>query len=415
MKSLKLLLIAIMAMGTASFAADSLESAFKEGTLQGEMKAYYYSRTAYTGVYDDAHKLKGDIIDLGTKIDYETASLYNFKLGLGFQGSDSPWADADGKETYGTTAGRGLQDMWGSGAVLSQAYISYDLSKTNIKVGRQYIDMPLIGSAPSRLTLESFEGVTVVSKDIQDTTLMAAYVDKFQGWTDGQGNMAQFNKLYDMVPGRVSNGKEIDYAYAVAIVNKSLTNTTFTASYGKLDQAFDMFYVDAKYEGTAGSLTYNGAVQYGNVNYDESLVHDSYFYGVKAGLGIAGFNTYVAYAEVKDGPAAWGVAGSGTIPLLYTGSVVLSSQYDESKQYAIDVNYLIQPISLLVGARYMNIEYTAASANGDKADITSVYAGMTFDKTLKGLGATIAYEDESHDLNKAADRKELWFRGSYKF
>ncbi|MDD2382880.1 MAG: OprD family outer membrane porin [Sulfurospirillaceae bacterium] len=402
MKLLQLSLATIMAMGTILVADDSLSDAFKNGTLNGELKAYYYNRVAYNGVYDNAHKLDGDIINFGIKLDYETAAFYNFKVGLGIQTSNAPWVDTDGKEAYGTTPGRGLQDMWGSGAVLSQAYLSYTANKTIIKVGRQYIDMPLIGSAPSRLTVESFQGATIISNEIPNTTLMAAYVNRFQGWTDGEGNIADFQKL----------GNNVDYAYALAIVNKSLANTTLTASYGQLDNTFDMMYADAKYDGKAAAFTYNAAIQYGNVNYDNSSINDAYFYGVKVGLGIANFNTYIAYAQIKDGDAWWGTAGSGTIPLIYTSSVVLSGQYAESKQYAIDANYLIKEIGLLVGARYMNIDYTVSE---DKADITTVYAGISFDKALKGLGATIAYEDESHDTNKVADRKELWFRGSYKF
>lgn len=411
MKLLKLSLATIVAMGTASYAADSLSDAFKEGKIQGELKAYYYDRDWASGTTATGTAIKGNIIDLGLKLDYETAAFYNFKVGVGFQSSNSPWANEDGKTAYGTTPGAGAMDMWGPGAVLSQAYISYDVGKTNIKIGRQYIDMPLIGSAPSRLIVESFEGINVVSKDIPNTTIAAAYVDKFQGWTDGNGKIADF--------GDSMNGMTFDHAYALSVINKSLTNTTFTAAYGAVDASsnsgYGMFYVDALYEGKANAFTYNVAAQYGNVNYDSSATSDANFYGAKAGLGYAGFNVYAAYDRIEDGNAWWGVAGSGTKPLLYTSTVVFAGVYDESDQYAFDANYMIKPIDLVVGARYVNVDYKGHSAIvGDKADITSVYAGTTFAGVLKGLGATIAYEDENHDVN-ANDKKELWFRGSYKF
>jgi len=411
MKLLKLSLATIMAMGTASYAADSLPDAFKEGKIQGELKAYYYDRDWEKGTTASGTAIKGNIIDLGVKLDYETASFYNFKAGVGFQSSNSPWADKDGKTAYGTTPGAGAMDMWGSGVVLSQAYLSYDVGKTTIKAGRQYIDMPLIGSAPSRLIVESFEGVSVISKDIPNTTVSAAYVDKFQGWTDGDGKIADF--------GDSMNGLTFDHAYALSIINKSLTNTTFTAAYGALDASshsgYGLFYVDALYEGKANAFTYTVAAQYGNVNYDSSATSDSNFYGAKAGIGIAGFNTYIAYAEIQDGNAWWGVAGSGNKPLVYTSTVVFAGQYDESKQYAIDANYLIKPLNLTLGARYVNVDYKGVSPLvGDKADITSLYAGTMLEGVLKGLGATIAYEDENHDVN-ANDKKELWFRGSYTF
>lgn len=411
MKLLKLSLASIVAIGTASYAADSLSDAFKEGKIQGELKAYYYDRDWSSGTTATGTAIKGNIIDLGVKLDYETAAFYNFKAGIGFQSSNSPWADKDGKTAYGTTPGAGAMDMWGTGAVLSQAYILYDVGKTNIKVGRQYIDMPLIGSAPSRLVVESFEGISVVSKDIPNTTVAAAYIDKFQGWTDGAGKIADF--------GDSMNGLTFDYAYALSIVNKSLTNTTFTAAYGALDASrnsgYGMFYVDALYEAKTDAFIYNIAAQYSNINYESSATSDSNFYGVKAGIGYAGLNVYAAYDRIEDGNAIWGVAGSGTKTLLYTSTVIFAGGYDESDQYAFDVNYMIKPIDLVVGTRYVNVDYKGNSfIAGDKADITSVYAGTTFGGVLKGLGATIAYEDENHDVN-ANDKKELWFRGSYKF
>lgn len=410
MRLLKLSLATIMAMGTMSYAADSLSDAFKEGKLQGELKAYYYDRNWKGNTNVGA--VNGNIVVLGAKLDYETAPLYNFKLGLGFQSSNTPWADKDGKEAYGTAAGPGTQDMWASGAVLSQAYIAYTIGKTTLKVGRQYIDMPLIGSAPSRLIVESFQGASIVNTDLPDTTLMAAYVNKFQGWTDGAGHVAGY--------GNSMNGMVLDNAYAIAAINKSLSNTTITAAYGAFNSDnsanndYNMLYLDAVYAGKASDFTYTLAAQYGNVNYDASTSSDSNFYGVKAGFGIAGFNTYIAYVDIQDGNSIWGVAGSGTKPLIYTSTAVFAGDFSQSKQYAIDANYMIKPLDLVIGARYVNVDYKGVAMAGDKADITSIYAGTTFGGVLKGLDAAIAYEDENHDVN-SNDKKELWFRGSYKF
>ncbi len=417
MKSLHFSLAVLLATGTMLSAADTLADAFKNGKLQGELKAYYYDRDWSNGTTATGTAIKGDIINLGVKLDYETAPFYNFRVGFGFQSSNAPWVDDDGKIAYGTTPGPGAMDMWGSGAVLSQAYLAYDFTKlTSIKVGRQYIDMPLIGSAPSRLIVESFQGVSLVSKEFANTTIMAAYVDKFQGWTDGTGDIADF--------GSSMNGSKFDYAYAIAIINKSLTNTTLTAAYGAVDStdmsgindtSYKMIYVDALYQGKTSSLTYELAAQYGNVNYDSGLISDANFYGIKAGIGFSGLNLYAAYDKIADGNAWWGVAGSGTKPLIYTSTVVFAGGFDESTQYAFDINYLIKPIDLTLGARYVNVDYKGDSPiAGDKADITSVYAGVMFSGALKGLGATIAYEDENHDVN-ANDKKELWFRSSYRF
>lgn len=85
-------------------------------------------------------------------------------------------------------------DEFGSGAVLSEAYLKYAIGKTTAIVGRQFISTPLIFGSPARFTKESFEGVTVVNTDLPATTLMAGYITKFQGRTSEAVDAYDINK-----------------------------------------------------------------------------------------------------------------------------------------------------------------------------------------------------------------------------
>ncbi|RXJ67193.1 outer membrane porin, OprD family [Halarcobacter ebronensis] len=385
MKTLKLSIVAIMAMGTCSFASESLQEALTSGTYEGALRAYYFDRDIGHGTS------KGSIINLGIDLDYESNSFYGFKVGFGFQSSNAVNADDDGKKALSW-------DMYGNGAVLSQAYLSYTLSKTTLKVGRQYIHLPLMQSSGSRLIRQSYEGSTLISNDIPDTTLFVAYANKYQNRTDGAGKIADFKDLTG------------DYAYTAGIINKSIPNTTLTVAYGELDESYDMSYLEANYKNKYNDISYGLSAQYSETDYDNSSTKDGNFYGLKADFGIGGVNVYVAYAEVNDGNAQWGVLGGGGKVVLYTSSIIDAGIYSESEQYAIDVNYTFQDLGLKVGARYIDIDF----ATNYSADYKLAYTDYKFKGALKGLTASLVYEEENHDLD-ANDFKELWAKLIYKF
>ena len=385
MKLVNISIAAIMALGSSVFAADTLADAFKNGNLKGEIQAYYFD--------EDKTTSEGDIITLGVDIDYETDAFYGFKAGFGFQSSASPWADEDGKTMF-------KKDMWGSGAELSQAYLSYTMSKTTVKVGRQYIKVPLLKGSGSRVNKESYEGATIISKDLPKTTLYAAYIQKFQSRTDQNGDFGEFENL----------GTDVDYGYALAVENKSLPGATLLAAYGSLDNEHDIMYLEAKYANKAEGFSYNLAAQYNDTDYEDDATEDASFYGLKVGVGVADVKAYVAYAEVEDGSAQHGVKGVGTATTIYTTAVTQAGYYNESEQIAFDINYNIKDIGVLFGVRYLDID-VANTAN----DITRTagYASYKFSGQLKGLSTLLQYEET--ETKNSNDHSELRFKVNYKF
>lgn len=387
MKLVKLSLAAMIAVGTSAVASDSLAEAFKNGTLKGELKTYYFDRDSGNGAS------KGDIINVGLNLNYVTGDFYGFKGGMTVQTSNAPWADEEGKTKF-------KGDMWGSGAVLSEAYLAYTFKKTTFKIGRQYIATPLLKGSGSRFIKQSFEGFTAVSKDIPSTTLMAAYVNKFQNRTDGSGKIADFESL----------GTDVEYGYSVAAINKSLPGTTITAAYGELDNSYSMLFAEAKYAAKMDKAKYNVALQYSETDYESDATEDASFYGVKLGGGIAGFNAYAAYAEVQDGTSKFGIVGGGRKTMLYTTSVTDAGEYKESEQYAIDANYMFKNLGLKLGARFVDVDY----ATDEEADWTAVYAAYKFKGALKGLTTSIQFEQKDSSTD-SKDKEEIRFRAIYKF
>jgi len=414
MKLAKLSLAAIVVAGLASssFAADTLADAFKNGTVKGELKAYYFTTDDGT---DDA-----DIFTTGVMLGYKTASFYGVTLGLTAQGSASPFVDTDGKEAFNGS-------MYGSGAVLSEAYIAYNIGKTTAMVGRMFLDTPLVSGSGSRVIKEAFEGAAIINTDLPNTTLIAGYVQRFQSRTNRDGDVGEFTKNFS-----TNSGPNVDLddgGYTFAVINKSITGLTLTAAYAYADAYYitpadadvpnfvavdggvNIAYVEALYEGKVGEVGYTlGLQDYYNKIDDSKTADDSInVYAVKAGLSFKGINGTVAYSKVSDDAVAADAVLSGLgngADLLYTDPVIAMNGYNrDTASYLIDLNYDITA-SANIGARYVLAEMAT-----EDADSTAVYGSYKFEGSLKGLSFTAQYEEQGKD----ADGEDLWLKANYKF
>ncbi|MDD3342185.1 MAG: OprD family outer membrane porin [Sulfurospirillaceae bacterium] len=389
---LSLAAIVVAGLATSSFAADTLADAFKNGKVSGELRAWYFDRDR-AGSTNDA-----DIFNTGLVLGYVTDSLYGFSFGATMQSNFAPFADADAKRVFKT-------DMYGSGAILSEAYIQYKFGNTVAKVGRQFITTPLVAGSGSRMIKQSFEGAVIINTDLPNTTLVAGYVDKYQQRTSTNtdatdiGNMPEFAQV----------GANGDGAYTLLAINKSLPGTTLTAQWAEVTDVVDDYYFEAAYAGKASNFTYGLAANYMMSDYDASGTDTAKMYGAKASIGVGDFNAYVAYSKIKDGSDLAPGLGGGAQPVFAKGYQYTAGTYtDNTKAYSLDATYNFKAISTLVGARYTEVKDGDVST---KKAYTDVYAQYTFAGALKGLGAELSYEDMSKD----AEGKELWFKANYKF
>ncbi|ATB68696.1 outer membrane porin, OprD family [Sulfurospirillum diekertiae] len=411
MKLAKLSLAAIVVAGLASssFAADTLADAFKNGTVNGELKAYYFT--------NDNGKSSEDIFSTGVLLGYKTASLYGLSLGLTFQGSASPFADDGGKDRFNSS-------MYGPGAVLSEAYVAYNIGKTTAMVGRMFLDTPLVASSGSRIVKEAFEGAAVINTDLPNTTLIAGYVQKFQSRTNRDGKIGEFTKSF--ATNSWNNVDVEDGAYTLAAINKSVTGLTLTAAYADVNNIIQVAYAEALYEGKAGEIGYTLGGQYYYNKLDSSLVapDDTIgLYAVKAGLSFKGINGTVAYSKVGNDDVATGVVISGLgngADLLYTDAVIAMNGYNrDTASYLVDLNYDLTAAAN-IGARYVVADgYLDAglvgatkttTADKYKASSTAVYGTYKFE-SLKGFSLGAQYEHQDKDV----DGDDLWVKANYKF
>ncbi|MDR1284767.1 MAG: OprD family outer membrane porin [Campylobacteraceae bacterium] len=377
--------LTLIAFSSSVNAADSLIDVFRDGNMTGELRSYYFNQKI--------GGKKADILDLAIRLNYKTDFYYGFQGGATFQSSNSPFADKDAKDMFSAP-----NSMYGPGAVLSEAYISYALNKSALKIGRQFINMPLIKGGMGKAVIQSFEGITFISNEIPNNTFYAAYINKFQKQTNGKGDAPKFEKL------------DGNYVYAFSVINNYFEKLSLTGAYGGMKDIFSILYMQADFKDVFSYFNYQIATQYSHTDYKNSAFDNSNYYGVKIGAGFENFNMYIALAQIKDGDSKFGAVGGGNKCVLFTSSYEQCAEYEKSKQYAIDANYNFKRLKLLTGVRYAHINYEEIN---DKTDFKNIYATHYFSGALDGLSIGFLYENENH--KNAKDTNLYIARVAYKF
>ena len=440
MKLAKLSLAAIVVAGLASssFAADTLADAFKNGKASGELRAWYFDRDTNTkGAIG-----KGDesILNTGLVLGYVTDSFYGFSFGATMQSNFAASASADDKNLF-------AKDEYGSGAVLSEAYLAYTMKNTTVKVGRQFIASPLVSGSGSRMIKEAFEGAVVINTDLPQTTLIAGYVSKFQGRTTGafgaaavDSDIPEFTKTGVFAGAAAVYG--FDGAYTAAAINKSITNLTLVGQYalvkdvaGTVAGDTDVYHVEAGYVLPMSGFELGFGAVYRASSTDKDLNYDGNYLGAKVSVAkLAGFGAGFAYGTSDSSDDLIAGMGNGA-DNLYTGTVIrggANTYQANTDSYKFNVSYDFAQVGvagLVFGAEYAvanQDKINAATPNRTVAagtmvdvDYTTYGANLTyaFSGPLKGFTAALQYETQEKEVGATAgvDTDELRFMANYKF
>ena len=248
----------------------SLKEFFKQGTVGGQLKTYFFAQA-----FDGEGLNDSEIWVNGGNLSYKTAKLYGFRLGATFQAQFVGHKDDEDGKTAGT--------LDADGAVLSEAYLAYKYTNTGIKLNRQYISgFPLLSGSGSRMIKESFTGYLVKNEDIPSTVLTAGLVTEYQTRTDKAGNVGPFNDIGD-------DGMVIFHAK-----NTSVKNLALQFMYANILDDVAGYYADAKYTIDVQFKPYvAGQVYY--TDYDLDTKDSNGLFGFKGGLKVSDFDIFAGY------------------------------------------------------------------------------------------------------------------------
>lgn len=435
MKFTRLSLAAIVIAGfaTSSYGADSLADSFKKGKTKGELRAWYFDRK----VENDPAK-SADIINTALILSYVTDEFYGFSLGGTFQSNFAQNAGTDAKDAF-------KSDQYGSGAVLSEGYLGYDIGKTSLKVGRQFISTPLVNGSGTRIVKESFQGATIINKDVPGTTIVGGYIDKFQGRTsyamgETAGDAPDFADRSVFLGISGSKTYEFDGAYTIAAINKSIPNLTLTGQYlnagdvtvGSEKSDIHIYFADGKYAIPVAGFKLGIDVNHRGSNTDAPLHattrYDGTYTAAKISISeLAGFGLSFAAATTSSDDAV--IAGMGNAVSSYTATMIRASSPTltaNTDSYRFDVTYDFFKIGLEGLKGVLQHGWTKQGRVGSattSSNYTSYAGSLGYDvAALKGLTLLLQYESQENEKTNYAtnaktsvDTDELRFKANYKF
>lgn len=269
---IKLSIATALMLATAIFAyaADNLESAFKDGKFDGRLRAQYFNTN-----WDDngiAGKNGPDASGLavGGSLIYKTSPLYGFSAGVGLYTTQNPggWTSVDDGTTAATSKDLFLRDStrpsgapvsatYGTGyAVLAQTYLQYNIFKTKVRAGRMLMSNPWMSPNNTKMIPIAIEGYEVTSSDIPNTTIKFNYADKIK-----ERGMTYFSSMADTgdTPDKISAYYSTHYGATqgthgdapgvliVGLKNKSVDNLELQAWGMHWADLVDQAMVEANY------------------------------------------------------------------------------------------------------------------------------------------------------------------------
>ncbi|HIP19935.1 MAG TPA: outer membrane porin, OprD family [Sulfurimonas sp.] len=216
---------------------DSLKDMLTEGMFYGRIRINTFKWDWKT---ETSKSQDNWAAGFGGSLLYKSAEFKGFSGMAGLYTSQSPWHMNNDDVKYikagkDTTSRYGVDTTgdWGM-TVLAQAYLQYRLNKTKVRVGRQIFESFLTKSNDTKMIPNTFEGFTVVSKDLPKTTLKAAYITRQK--------LRDHTRFHDVITFKDVDGTKWANNDDSAI-NKSLTYQNFVAA--GMDTEHDLIVLEA--------------------------------------------------------------------------------------------------------------------------------------------------------------------------
>jgi len=392
--TLILMSVCISSGALADNAASSFQEAFQKGKFSGSLRSYYFSQT-----FEGAGKNDSGIWVNGGNLKYETASLYGLSLGANFQASTVTDKDDDDRRNAG--------DLDADGAVLSEAYLQYQISNTILKGGRQFVSLPLLSGSGSRLIKESFEAYMITNKDLPGTVVTAGWATKYGTRTDkssyGDNPFVQFETNGDGDPGTFVDIGDDGMGF-IYVKNSSLKDLAIQVQYADVFDEVSAVYADATYTFPVDLKPFIAAQCY-VTDWDASARTDNDVLGFKAGLSIKDVSLFTAYTTASGSAGETRVfrgVGQGAYNI-YTATTKSSGApaYEAGTDaYQIGAAYKYKGFDAML--RYTAFDSPVANADLDEYTLNLSYA---FDGMLKGFSLSADYSvlDYANNANDATD------------
>jgi len=380
---------------------DTLDAMFTQGKFYGRVRfnSFGFKWKEELNAGDTPVRKDHAIAAMGGSLIYRSGYLNGFGVGAGLYVSEA-LGTLKKDEVYLYKAGKDTFSRYdkltdGDNGVISlaQAYLEYKYSKTHMKAGRQIFESFLTRSNDTKMIPNTFEGVTLMSKDIPKTMFKAAYLTK-QKLRDHSG----FHHVlaYGYVPGAPANAytqyTENDDAtmhkgltlsrlkkagiddrlLVFEMKTKSIKGVKLTANYTAVPELLSSAMIQADFSYEVGEwsilpgLRYmkqfdNGAGAIGGAStkgikltrgYKDPWSLDSWLVGVRTDIVKDGIKFRFGYTQIADEGdivAPWRGLPTGG----FTRAMGQYNWYANTKSYMFQIDYHLEDFeSLLILGRF---------------------------------------------------------------
>ncbi len=396
--------------------AESLAEAFGEKSMfygRVRMNLFQWDRTDPSNSNTD-EKVYGKAY--GGSLIYKTAPLYGVSTTLGFYTSQAfGLDDADvlygksGKDTFSrkrVDLNKDKKYVIGEDSfeasdmnVLAQAYIQYNVAKTEVRAGRMLHESILTASNDTKMIPNGFEGIDVVSKDLPATKINLAlftsqklrdhteYHDLMMvsGWSENDDSGVHNGLTKTNMQKAGLDGT--DYLGIIAISNESIKNLKLDLQNFYVPDLMNTTIVEANYKIPMGDVTITPGFRYLNQQDDQM--------GAIGGASITGKSAGYSDPTSADG-SLWaarlvGVYGASKLTFGY------SSVADDAD--------IVAPWRGFPTGGYTR-SMTEVNWNANTQSFMISY-NFNFGKAklVKGLDVTLNYAENDRDEAKQANSK----------
>lgn len=412
MRHISIVTLLALVSSSSLFGADDLAGMFKEGKLDGRLRAQYF----YTDWIKNDWGTKPDKdskgLAVGGSLIYKTGQLKGLSGGVGFY-TTSSLEDAFVDERQGNTSGNaknttgsdlfargpGAATNYGDGyGVLAQAYLQYNFAHSEAKLGRFLMTNPFITPNDTKMIPIAVEGASATIKEIANTTIFLDYADKIKerGMTYF-GNMADTGDTPDAIKNyyRTHYTATIDAKNTATPAKYALTGTSTsggsTANYGYASggDAPGVYMFGIKNKSLASLELQAWGMHWADI-IDQAILEANY--AIEAGPAVLSFGgRYMQQFDRGAGDIITPMSGSsvysklGVTNTAPAGSYALDINKKGDNNDKVDTHLLALRTALLYGPAKFMLAYSATDKGGD---IIAPWRGFPTDGYTRSMTQT---------------------------
>ena len=334
-------------------------------TVDGYIRAGYQN-TDITGDTDYTDSA------LGGKLHIETAAWNGISAGASFYTTNV---------IFGNDEGNGVpffdinNDSY---SILGEAYLQGQWGNTTIKIGRQEIDTPFADTDDIGMIPNTFEAAVLVNKDIADTTIVLAQVQKMAGVDAPK-------------PSEFTDMNDDDGVQTLGIIYEGIEGLALSGWYYNANNIVKVPYIEAGYEANFNGFTLGLGAQYAYQDWDTATAAEIAGASISAGIESAGLTFGAAYNKSSDGQAD-NLFGGGPfftsaehLTLAEAGpdgeAIIFTAEWDASavrlKGLTLTAGYLT--LEDQNGVEAKELDLTASYAFNDALSIDAIYSDIDDD------------------------------------